>query len=183
MGYQAESFYTGWVALMDIDMTVGGLAVSPESHKRGLLKAKGTVASSAKDAQKKSYGLDSDVLEWATTEYVPGGTVIFANRTVHLGMPNHSDRIRLSGDFRYQRAADTAGWLAHTLGPDVRRVCQQIDEILAGRALYVTTHPTPEVLDELRRRMLEEKTTTLGRAQELVREIRDEKSEVVYERR
>ena len=171
LGYQAESFYTGWVALMDIDMTVGGLAVSPESHKRGLLKAKGTVASSAKDAQKKSYGIDSDELEWATTEYVPGGTVIFANRTVHLGMPNHSDRIRLSGDFRYQRAADTAGWLAHTLGPDVRRVAQAIDETLSGRALYVTTRPPPEILVKVRRQMLEEKNSTLERAQELVQEI------------
>lgn len=171
LGYQAESFYTTWVALMDIDMSVGGLAVSPESHKRGLLESKGMVTSSAKDANKKSYGLDADALEWATTEYAPGSAVIFASRTVHLGLPNHSDRIRLSGDFRYQRASETAGWLAHTLGPDVRRVAQAIDETLAGRALYVTTRPSPETIIKVRRQMLEEKNSTLERAQELVQEI------------
>ena len=72
-------------------------------------------------------------------------------------------------------ASDTASWLAHTPGPEVRRTAQQIDEILAGRALYVTTRATPEVLDQVRRRMLEERSTSLARAQELVLEVREQK--------
>ena len=183
LGYKAGRFYTCWISLMHIDATIGGLAVAPRSHTLGLLKSAGSVSSSAKDVESDDYGLDASELDWAAADYGPGSAVIFANRTAHRGLPNHSDRIRLSCDFRYQPASDTASWLAHTLGPDVRRVCQQIDEILAGRALYVTTHPTPEILDEVRRRMLEEKTTTLGRAQELVREIRAAQSEVDYERR
>ena len=186
LGYKASRFYTCWISLMHIDSTIGGLAVAPRSHTLGLLKSAGSVSSSAKDVESDDsddYGLDASQLDWAAADYGPGSAVIFANRTAHRGLPNHSDRIRLSCDFRYQPDSDTASWLAHTLGPDVRRVCQQIDETLAGRALYVTTHPTPEILDEVRRRMLEEKSTTFGRAQELVREIRDAQSEVVYERR
>ena len=183
LGYKAGRFYTCWISLMDIDSTIGGLAVAPRSHALGVLKSAGSVSSSAKDVESDDYGLDASELEWAGADYSPGSAVIFASRTAHRGLPNHSDRIRLSCDFRYQPASDTASWLAHTLGPDVRRVCQQIDETLSGRALYMTTHPTTEILDEVRRRMLEEKATTFGRAQELVREIKAAQSEVDYERR
>ena len=169
LGYKANRFYTGWIPLMEIDTKVGGLAVVPKSHKMGVLKSAGTVASSTNKVG--VYGLDAGELTWASTEYSPGSAVIFANLTAHRGLPNSSDRIRLSCDFRYQPASESASWLAHTLGPDVRRTCQQIDEILAGRALFVTTGATPESLIEVRRRMVEEKITTLEGAQELVHEI------------
>ena len=175
LGYQAKTFYTAWVALMGIDIPVGGLAVSPCTHKRGILQSEGIGASSSKDADSKSYGLDPRDLEWATDVYVPGGTVIFACRTVHRGLQNHSDRIRLSGDFRYQPVSENASWLSTTPGPDIRRVAQEIDETLSSRALYVTVRPRPEILPELRQRMLEEKTASLERAQELVREIKKQK--------
>ena len=129
-------------------------------------------ASSANAIKDKAYGLDANELEWATAEYEPGGTVIFACRTVHRGLPNHSDRIRLSGDFRYQPASASASWLTSTSGPEVRRVAQAIDETLSSRALYVTAAPTPDMLSEVRQRMLEEKNATLARARELVAQIR-----------
>jgi hypothetical protein len=71
LGYNAESFYTCWIALMKIDRTVGGLAVSPKSHKRGLLQSEGAVASSAKDTDQRQYGLDSSQLDWVTANYPP----------------------------------------------------------------------------------------------------------------
>ena len=176
LGYSASRFYTCWIALMEIDSKVGGLAVAPKSHKRGLLQSEGAVASSAKDSAKDTeqlqYGLDPSQLDWATANYPPGGAVIFHCLTVHRGMANHSDRIRLSCDYRYQPVSDTASWMAETLGPDVRRVAQQIDELLAGRAIYITEQPTPDILGEVRTRMLQEKSTSLERAQELVRECR-----------
>lgn len=172
LGYNARTFCTAWVALMDIDVSVGGLAVSPRTHKRGILRSEGAAASSSKDAKNNTYGLDPAELDWATDTYQPGGTVIFACRTVHRGLPNHSDRVRLSGDFRYQPASETASWLTNTLGPDVRRVAQAVDEIVSSRALHVSARPTPEILIEVRKQMLVEKNTTLDRAQELVREIK-----------
>lgn len=176
LGYRADTFYTGWVALMDIDSTVGGLAVAPGSHILGIVKSAGSVASSDNgSADKRDYGLDASQLDWATANYRPGSTIIFINRMVHRGLPNHSDRIRLSCDYRYQGVSGSSSWLTHTLGPDVRRVAQQIDEIVASRAFYVTTHASSETLGEVRQRMLEEKNTTLARARELAREI-DEQS-------
>ena len=84
---------------------------------------------------------------------------------------NRSDRIRLSCDFRYQSVKDTVNWIAHTPGPDVRRVAQKIDAVITSRALYVTTHADKETLQEVRRIMLEEKSTSLERAQELAAEV------------
>jgi ectoine hydroxylase-related dioxygenase (phytanoyl-CoA dioxygenase family) len=173
LGYQAKTFCTAWVALIDIDRSVGGLAVSPRTHTQGILRSEGIAASSSKDITDSGYGLDPTELDWVTTDYEPGGTVIFACRTVHRGMPNHSDRIRLSGDFRYQPASASASWLTNTSGPDVRRVAQAIDETLASRALYVTSRPTQEMLGEVRRRMLEEENPSLERARELVQECRE----------
>ena len=170
LGYRATRFYTGWISPMRIDESVGGLAVVPGSHRMGVLQSAGTVASSAA-RRSGAYGLDAGALEWVTVDYEPGSTVIFACLTAHRGLPNRSDRIRLSCDFRYQPASETASWLAHTLGPDVRRTAQQIDETVSRRALYVTTGATPEVVGQGRQRMLEERSTTLERAQELVREI------------
>ena len=176
LGYRASRFYTCWIALMDVDSTIGGLAVAPGSHCMGLLESTGKVASSARETDAVAYGLDAEQLASATADYAPGSAVVFISRMAHRGLPNHSERIRLSCDFRYQAASDTASWLAHTPGPGVRRTAQQIDEILAGRALYVTTRPTPEILDQVRQRMLEERSTSLARAQELVLEIKKQES-------
>ena len=172
LGYMASRFFTCWIPLMDVDHRLGGLAVAPGSHRRGLLESAGTVASSIPDNNTSGYGLDPEQLEWASSEYAPGSVVFFASLTAHRGLPNHSDRIRLSCDFRYQAVSETASWLAHTPGPEVRRTCQQIDQTLASRALYVTTRATPGLLGLVRRRMLEERSTSLTRARELVEEIR-----------
>ena len=173
LGYKAGRFYTCWISLMEIDAEVGGLAVAPGSHRLGLLESAGTVASSSarQQGREAGYGLDPSQLSWATGDFVPGSAVLFHCRTAHRGLPNRSDRIRLSCDFRYQPAEDSASWLAHTPGPEVRRTAQQIDEVLSGRALWVTTRAEPELIGEIRRRMLEERSTTLERARELAREL------------
>ena len=172
LGYKAGRFYTCWISLMEIGAEVGGLAVAPGSHRLGLLQSAGTVASSAKQQGRQAgYGLDPSKLSWATGDFAPGSAVLFHCRTAHRGLPNRSDRIRLSCDFRYQPAEDTASWLAHTPGPEVRRTAQQIDEVLSGRALWVTTRAEPELIGEVRRRMLEERSTTLERARELAAEL------------
>ena len=171
LGYLANRFYTCWLPLMDIDEKIGGLAIAPGSHKLGFMEHPGSNPSSSKEARARGFGLDSTKFTWATSDYHPGDAVFFSHIMAHRGLINRSDRIRLSCDFRYQSINDTVNWLAHTLGPDVRRVAQQIDAIIASRALYVTTHTDKETLVEVRRLMLEEKSTSLKRAQELVSEV------------
>lgn len=171
LGYGADRFYTCWLPLMDIDEKLGGLAIVVGSHKMGFMEHAGSNPSSSKEARSKGFGLDMNKFTWATSNYHPGDAIFFSHVTAHRGLINRSDRIRLSCDFRYQAINDTVNWLAHTRGPDVRRVAQQIDAIINSRALYVTTHADKETLVEVRRRMLEEKATSLQRAQELVTEV------------
>ena len=171
LGYRASHFYTAWISLMEIDSAVGGLAVAPGSHRLGLLRSAGAAPSSGAGKPAAGYGLDPAELTWVSGDFVPGSTVIFHCRTAHRGLPNHSDRIRLSCDYRYQPAGDSATWLAHTPGPEVRRTAQRIDEVLSSRAFYVTTGAAPALIGEIRRHMLEERSTTLQRARELAREL------------
>jgi len=172
-GYQSQSFNACWMPLMEINGEIGGLAVSPGSHIRGELDhGGGSVASSAKGVkEKKVFGLDAESRSWVTSDFEPGDAVIFTSLTVHRGILNRSDRIRLSCDFRYQRVDDSASWLAHTLGPDIRRVAQKIDELMSSRAFFVTTRASEETIADVRLRMLEEKSTSLERAQEIAKEL------------
>jgi ectoine hydroxylase-related dioxygenase (phytanoyl-CoA dioxygenase family) len=171
LGYQADRFYTCWLPLMDIDPNIGGLAIALGSHKMGFLEHAGSSPSDAKKARSKGFGLDSTEFAWGTSDYHPGDAIFFGHVTAHRGLVNRSDRIRLSCDFRYQSVKDTVNWIAHTPGPDVRRVAQKIDAVITSRALYVTTHADKETLQEVRRIMLEEKSTSLERAQELAAEV------------
>lgn len=173
-GYMVSDFYTCWLPLMEIDGKMGGLTLVPGSHQRGVLEHPGTLASSMEEARKREAGLAAQEFEWAATEYHPGDIVVFTSLTVHRGLPNRSNRIRLSCDFRYQPKGAWANWLARTSAPDCRRVGQEIDAIVNSRALYVTTGASGEILEEIRRRMMQEKKATLVRAQQLVAQIREE---------
>ena len=47
------------------------------------------------------------MLETVYVELAPGDVLFFHSHTVHQGLPNRSgDRLRLSADFRYQRASE-----------------------------------------------------------------------------
>lgn len=174
-GYRAQIFYTCWIPLLEITESIGGLALVPGSHHQGVMALEGTVASSHKDPKKQgAAGVRLEVPDgsWASTAYQVGDVIFFTNLTIHRGLPNFSDRIRLSCDFRYQPIGQSSSWIANTLGPDVRRIAQQLDETISSRALYVTTGATPEILEEVRWCMLQEKSSSLARAQALVEEVR-----------
>ena len=176
LGYDADVFYTGWLPLMEITHEVGGLALVPGSHRKGLRELAGLAASSLKETNKQGAGaLHLDVAEsdWATTEYLPGDIVLFSNLMVHRGTTNRSNRIRLSCDFRYQPSGNRVSWLASALGPEVRRFAQKLDRLMASRALFVTTRATPVLLEEVRTQMLIEKNATLERAQEIIAELQN----------
>ena len=171
LGYLTQNFSTAWVPLTEIDERLGGLTVVPGSHENGVRQQTGSVSSSLKTAKTQTFDAPSEDERWVTSTYEPGDLVVFASMTLHRGNPNTSDRLRLSCDFRYQPQGASANWLAHTPGPDVRRVAKRIDAVITSRALYVTTHADAELLDAVRRRMLEERSTTLQRAQELAAEL------------
>jgi hypothetical protein len=89
------NFVTCWVPLMDIDEEVGGLVVVPGSHKGPYLH----------DPENPPvYSIPRDAIPdeaWRRGDYHAGDVLIFHNRIAHAGLPNVSDRYRLSIDLRF----------------------------------------------------------------------------------
>ncbi|MEI4507416.1 phytanoyl-CoA dioxygenase family protein [Sphingopyxis sp. CCNWLW253] len=89
-----------WVVLTPCPREMGGLALAVGQNKRGFFHnvGKGSPFPFPRDA------VPDDA--WATTDYMPGDVLIVHPSTPHCGMPNNSDRIRLSFDSRVQSAAN-----------------------------------------------------------------------------
>lgn len=82
-------FKTCWVPLVDIDETVGGLALAEGLHRDTRLQQAPITQS------------DIPADRWRHATYRPGDVVIFDMRTPHTGMVNRSDRFRMSVDVRF----------------------------------------------------------------------------------
>jgi Phytanoyl-CoA dioxygenase (PhyH) len=96
-----QDMLTTWLPLMDIPPQLGGLAVLPGSHLGPPLRP--TL-------------LRPDEPGWATTDYRPGDVLLFHCLTSHAALPNHTDQLRISADFRWQ-AADQPAPAELVLGP------------------------------------------------------------------
>jgi hypothetical protein len=82
-----QDMLTSWIPLMDIPVSLGGLAVQPGGHLRRLQRPR---------------LLGPGEPGWATTAYRPGDAIIFHCLTPHAALPNRGEALRLSGDFRWQ---------------------------------------------------------------------------------
>ncbi|MGH7152983.1 MAG: phytanoyl-CoA dioxygenase family protein, partial [Acetobacteraceae bacterium] len=92
-----EAVYTAWIPLIDCPMAVGPLQVATGSHVMGVFDF---------DIGMGAGGIEiTDPLDgrWASGPFAVGDVLIFHSMTVHKGVPNHSDRLRMSMDVRYQR--------------------------------------------------------------------------------
>ncbi len=87
-------FITCWVPLMEIDETVGGLAVVPGSHHEAHYGKHPGLAG----VNRTGVFPDS---AWRRPDYKPGDLLMFHSMTAHAGLPNRSDKIRLSVDIRF----------------------------------------------------------------------------------
>lgn len=125
MGRGTRRLYTAWVPLGRADFETGGLYVLEGSHKNERLQrtygsrdVDSYCENRPDDKALKSYGnngwLSDDPNKirrqlgnrWLVAEYEPGDTVVFCMDLVHGGLDNHSDRLRLSSDSRYQLASE-----------------------------------------------------------------------------
>ncbi|MEZ6146395.1 MAG: phytanoyl-CoA dioxygenase family protein [Planctomycetaceae bacterium] len=140
MNRGTRNLYTSWTPLMEITPEIGGLTVMPGSHRLDRLKKyfEGDVDSYCTNQPNRSpqdvhewigplgdgklsqhpAQLQSRLgLPWLTAEtYRPGDVVVFSIYTIHGSLDNHSNRIRLSTDTRYQRADEPADerWIGET---------------------------------------------------------------------
>ncbi|QDT46522.1 1-deoxypentalenic acid 11-beta-hydroxylase [Symmachiella dynata] len=132
MNRGSQRLLTSWTPLMEITPEIGGLTIMPGSHRLDRLKKHytgdvDTFCTNQPDRPPQDVHewigplgdgklsghparLQSKLgLPWRTAKrYRPGDVVIFKIFTVHGSLDNHSDRIRLSTDSRYQPADEPA---------------------------------------------------------------------------
>lgn len=92
---------TVWTPLGRCPVDLGGLRVLRGSQAAGLrpvMRARGAggLAVESRD----------DDPDWVSIDYEPGDVVVFHSLTVHGALPNRTDRLRLSVDFRYQAVTE-----------------------------------------------------------------------------
>jgi hypothetical protein len=92
--------YTAWMPLIDCPMEVGPLQVAAGSHTAGVYDF--GVAGGAGGIEIK------DPLEgrWVSGAFAVGDVLVFHSMAVHKGVPNRSDRLRMSMDVRYQLVSE-----------------------------------------------------------------------------
>ncbi len=92
--------FTAWIPLIDVPMEVGPLQVAAGSHRSGVYDFH--IGSGAGGIEIK------DPLEgrWTSGPFMAGDVLIFHSMLVHKGVPNRSDRLRMSMDVRFQRASE-----------------------------------------------------------------------------
>jgi hypothetical protein len=126
MGRGSRRLMTAWTPMGDIPFEVGGLMILEKSHLTDRLKKyqardvdeyclnrpdsekyarnekhwNGALSKNPVTLREKLGG------RWLTTEFQAGDFIAFGMTTVHASLDNHSDRIRLSCDSRYQPAED-----------------------------------------------------------------------------
>jgi hypothetical protein len=88
-----QDMLTSWLPLMDVPVGLGGLAVQPGGQL---------------GPPRPPRLLGRDEPGWATTSYHPGDVIIFHCLTPHAALPNTGTALRLSADFRWQRADQIA---------------------------------------------------------------------------
>jgi hypothetical protein len=128
MNRGTPNLLTAWVPLGDIDRRLGGVAILENSHLREDVKRDygsrdvdtycsnhDTAGVEAVQEQMVWNGWISDDpaqlrrqlgLRWLTSDYRAGDLLTFPMHTLHLGLDNASDRVRLSSDSRYQPATE-----------------------------------------------------------------------------
>ncbi len=92
--------YTAWIPLIDCPMEVGPLQVAVGSHTAGVYDF---------DIAGGAGGIEiSDPLEgcWVSGSFSAGDVLLFHSMAVHKGVPNRSDKLRMSMDVRYQLVSE-----------------------------------------------------------------------------
>ena len=94
--------WTAWLPLADCPHSMGGLSVLSGSHKAGVLPVSRSLGAGGLRTHLEAIGG-----EWVSSPFELGDMLFFHSHTVHKGLPNLSgNRLRLSVDYRYQKAAD-----------------------------------------------------------------------------
>ena len=99
-----ENLYACWMPLSDCPVSLGNLSVLAGSHRRGLLLP----LDYALGPGNRQIVLDERVrgLTWHGGDFHLGDMIVFHSLTVHRSLPNETDRLRISVDYRFQREGE-----------------------------------------------------------------------------
>jgi hypothetical protein len=88
--------YTAWMPLIDCPLQVGPLQIASGSHTNGVYDFGNAGGAGGIEV--------TDPLEgrWVCGGFAAGDVLLFHSMTVHKGLPNRSDKLRMSMDVRYQ---------------------------------------------------------------------------------
>ncbi len=128
--FRPVQFCTVWIPLMDIDESIGGLAIGQDSNQEGLhevwWKGKEYLGVAENPEQARAWRAEGAAVVagavktgnegrvWLRSDYQIGDALIFHPLMMHAGIPNTSDKVRLSADFRYQRQGTPTHWESYT---------------------------------------------------------------------
>ena len=94
-----EDTYSAWIPLSDVPKDMGGLQVAVGSHRHGVYDFRPALGAGGLEVTKL---LD----DWVGHPLQQGDVLFFHSMTVHKGLPNVSQRLRMSIDARYQKVSD-----------------------------------------------------------------------------
>lgn len=148
MGRGTHDLYTAWVPLGDVPQQMGGLMVLEGSNRLDYMRNEYSkqdvdtycenVPGEKERALNEGWLWNPSISEnpkelrelfrgrWLSTEYRAGDLLTFTSYTVHASLDNHTDRVRLSSDSRYQLASAPIDerWIGEAPpghGPDGKR--------------------------------------------------------------
>lgn len=88
-----QDMFTSWVPFGEVSPRLGGLALLPGSQTTDRVAPQ---------------PIDRLPAGWLTTDYQPGDVLVFHCLTTHAALPNLSERMRLSVEYRWQLADQPA---------------------------------------------------------------------------
>ncbi len=94
-----EDLYACWIPLSDCPRALGSLAVLEGSHRLGLQPVEYALGAGHRQTALPPEARD---LDWVASDFRLGDVIAFHSLTIHRALPNQTDRMRLSVDFRYQ---------------------------------------------------------------------------------
>ena len=100
-----QDLYACWIPLSDCPRSLGSLAILEGSHRLGLQPVEYALGAGHRQA---SLPAEAASMEWVAGDFKLGDVIAFHSLTIHRALPNDTDRMRISVDFRYQAEGEEA---------------------------------------------------------------------------
>ncbi len=115
--------YACWTPLMDCPVALGPLAIAVGSHRQGILPLEYALGAGHRQVAPRL----TDNLHWVSGPMAVGDVLVFHSLTVHRALPNQTEQMRISVDYRFQ--AEGEALVEQSLNSHFQR--QSWDEIYA----------------------------------------------------